>query len=397
MSNTNYDSSWGTIVGEDTNIDCEVVRQACESWDQGNNSLSAAFQEMQGNPFQAMTSFSPAIGAAYIDELKNSMEELLIVSKKMSTAVSSYVTVTAKDDDDDAWSDDNSGYTGNSGGGGSSGGGSTGGSSSSDGKAPNTPTPVEKGQKIVDAIDTTSLEKLDLAVLDSFVGILRDMSGKEGKGIDEILADDKYNDEIKKRLLESQYVPDDLKKILTDNNSIVSRILLYDIMRGKRADIFDLNSVNLGVMYEYLNKVAMENNITFSDFISKEQHTDLLKNTLSQLEDCKNVIKSWDSLSVEDYQTKLLNVYDGDGIGDMKENTVGVLRTFVKYLEDKSGVSSEEMLTQTKYADTIKSAVQEFGKSTIFANTLPKYSNSGLSDTLGKNLFTEKFISEQQK
>lgn len=81
----------------------------------------------------------------------------------------------------------------------------------------------------------------------------------------------------------------------------------------------------------------------------------------------------------------------------MKENTVGVLRTFVKYLEDKSGVSSEEMLTQTKYADTIKSAVQEFGKSTIFASTLPKYSNSGISSVLGKNLFTEKFISEHQK
>ena len=347
---------------------------------------------MQGNPFQAMTNFNPTIGATYIEELKNSMEELLIESQKMSVAVSNYAGITSQEDNDDPWTG-GGGYSG--GGGGYSGGGGSSGNDSP--QTPSTPASVEKAQKIVDAIDTTSLEKLDLSALDNFVEILRDMSGKEGKGIDEILADDKYNDEIKKRLLESQYIPDELKKILTENDSIVSRLLLNDIMSGKRLDIFDLNSVNLDVMYEYLNKVAKENNITFSDFISKEQHTDLLKNTLSQLEDCKNVIRSWDNLSVEDYQTKLLNVYDGDGIGDMKENTVGVLRTFVKYLEDKSGVSSEEMLTQTKYADTIKSAVQEFGKSTIFASTLPKYSNSGISSVLGKNLFTEKFISEHQK
>lgn len=392
MSNTNHDSCWGTIVGDNTNIDCDVVRQACESWNQGNNSLNAAFQEMQGNPFQAMTNFNPTIGATYIEELKNSMEELLIESQKMSVAVSNYAGITSQEDNDDPWTG-GGGYSG--GGGGYSGGGGSSGNDSP--QTPSTPASVEKAQKIVDAIDTTSLEKLDLSALDNFVEILRDMSGKEGKGIDEILADDKYNDEIKKRLLESQYIPDELKKILTENDSIVSRLLLNDIMSGKRLDIFELNSVNLDVMYEYLNKVATENNITFSDFISKEQHTDLLKNTLSQLEDCKNVIRSWDNLSVEDYQTKLLNVYDGDGIGDMKENTVGVLRTFVKYLEDKSGVSSEEMLTQTKYADTIKSAVQEFGKSTIFASTLPKYSNSGISSVLGKNLFTEKFISEHQK
>ena len=71
MSNTNHDSCWGTIVGDNTNIDCDVVRQACESWNQGNNSLNAAFQEMQGNPFQAMTNFNPTIGATYIEELKN--------------------------------------------------------------------------------------------------------------------------------------------------------------------------------------------------------------------------------------------------------------------------------------------------------------------------------------
>ena len=111
MSNTNHDSCWGTIVGDNTNIDCDVVRQACESWNQGNNSLNAAFQEMQGNPFQAMTNFNPTIGATYIEELKNSMEELLIESQKMSVAVSNYAGITSQEDNDDPWTG-GGGYSG---------------------------------------------------------------------------------------------------------------------------------------------------------------------------------------------------------------------------------------------------------------------------------------------
>lgn len=121
------------------------------------------------------------------------MEELLIESQKMSVAVSNYAGITSQEDNDDPWTG-GGGYSG--GGGGYSGGGGSSGNDSP--QTPSTPASVEKAQKIVDAIDTTSLEKLDLSALDNFVEILRDMSGKEGKGIDEILADDKYNDEIKR-------------------------------------------------------------------------------------------------------------------------------------------------------------------------------------------------------
>lgn len=381
MSNTNHDSCWGTIVGNTTDIDCSVVLSACDTWDGGNQSLETAFQSMQANPFSAMTDFNPSIGKSYIEELKNSMEELLFESRKMAAATRAYAVQTNTDDGSDPWSSD--GTTGGGGGGGGSngGGGSTGGSNNTP-QTPNTPTQTKEVEKIIDSVDTTSLENLKLAELDNVVGILRDMSKNAGKGIDEILADDKYNDDIKKLLLASQYIPDNLKKILTDNDSIVSRVLFNKIMNGEYPEVFDLNPLNMGIIYKYLTDVANKNNIGIDELLSNEKNAELLKDTLSQFEDVKDILIGWDDLSAEEYQSKLLDVYDGNGVGDKKVSSIEILRTFVGYIDDESNVSSEELLTQTQYADTMKKAAQEFGKSSSFVSTLTKYSTKGMNDVL---------------
>lgn len=377
MSDTNHDSCWGTIVGNTTDIDCSVVLSACDTWDGGNQSLETAFQSMQANPFSAMTDFNPSIGKSYIEELKKSMEELLFESRKMAAATRSYAEQTKSDDDSDPWIPG-----GTTDGGGRSGGGVSSGNNDNTPQAPNTPTQTSEAEKVVDSIDKTSLENLKLKELDSVAGSLRDMSKNVGKGIDEVLADDKYNDDIKNLLLTSQYIPDDLKKILTDNDSVVSRLLLEKIMNGEYPEIFDINPLNMGVIYTYLNDAASKNNISVNELLTDEKNAELLKDTLSQFEDVKDILIGWDDLNAEEYQSKLLDVYDGNEVGDKKASSIEILRTFTGYISDESGVAAEELLTETKYADTMKQATQEFGKSSLFASTLTKYSNKGMNDVI---------------
>ena len=93
-----------------------------------------------------------------------------------------------------------------------------------------------------------SIEDLDIKDLDGVVDSLIDMAKEKGKGIDEILNDETTSEELKKLLLSSPYITDELKSLLNTLDSGAIRQTMLSIMKGEKKEAFELNELNVGIV-----------------------------------------------------------------------------------------------------------------------------------------------------
>ena len=201
-----------------------------------------------------------------------------------------------------------------------------------------------------------------------------------------MLSKEEYADKIKEVTLKSQYIPDDIKELLMNSDSKIVQKSLASIMSGNDSEIFNLNSLNLDIIKKRLENVANANDITINQLLTDDKYTNILKEALGEFEDVSQQLIKWDDMEPEEYQKKLLSVYDGDQIDDVKSNTINIIRDFTDYISDATDIVPEELLVQTKYADVMKKAAQEFAKSSIFISASSNYSNEGISGVI-KTLF----------
>ena len=243
-------------------------------------------------------------------------------------------------------------------------------------------------------IDTSCLRDLPLKDVDGIVDTIIEIADKNKLGIDEVLADDKYSDELKDALLKSEFIPDELKEQLLDANSTVVRKLFESIMKGEFPEIFELNPLNIGAAYTYLQRCASELGISVEELLTNEKYTEILKEKLKAFNGVVDFCKAIDDLPPEEYQDKLLGVWDGNEIDGMEDSTVDVIRDYISYVAEQVSeggdeIAPEELLTNRDYAEVVKEATQQFAKSSVFFNAGAHMSDEGCRETIG-GLFTGK-------
>ena len=356
----------------DVDIEKEGALASCQRWNEANVKFRGGpYATMSGNPFKALTS-PENIASAYLNEVIKSMEEILSFSEQSYNYANQYVSNI--DNPDLPPSVPTVPPTGG-------GGGNPGTNQTPPGQA--NPPVVNK------EIDLSSLEKLDLKNIDGVVQTLKDMAKNKGKGIDEILADTSFADELKKLLLASTYIPEELKTILTNADSQIVRETFQAIMKGEHPQIFDINTLNLSIVYAHLSEIANQNGITLEQLLSDPKYSELLKTSLRGFEDVVKLFKEWSSLSAEECQAMLLKLYDGDGIDKIPITAVSVVRTFAGTIAEETKIAVEELLTDTKYAEVLKQGVEELGKTCVFFGATSHYSDEGMRETVS-SLFNGK-------
>lgn len=366
------------------NINLDSAKQAVESIKTANNKIELIVNDLGSNPFKPLCSTDPDLASNYVAEYLASITEMYtFANDKIYNALESYISSISDEENGNQSSDNNSSGGGN--GGGSGGNGGNGGSSDSDITTPIVP-PVIPPSDDTSSIDTTKWNEWELDEVASVVNTLKDLSENAGLGIDEMLLQEILADKLKEALLASQDIPDELKEQLKDADSKVIMKVFESIMKGENPEIFDINPLNLGIVYSRLMAVAEENGITLEELLSSSDYIDLLKETLKEFEDSVDLLQKWDNLSASEYQEKLLDVYDGNGIGDIKPSAVEIVRSFVDYISDSTEINSEELLTESKYAEIIKKGAQEFAKTSVFIGATSHYSSSGMQSVVG-NLF----------
>lgn len=354
------------------NIDFDTLQVALDNFKQANDKLEICLQTSFGSgAFSALTSPEDFI-SAWLQEVNQSILEILEFSQRHYDAIISFLeSYMDKSNDPELVKPPlvikNNGSNRNKN------------SSTSFTSSITTPT-VDK------EISLSSLSQVSLGELNGFIVELNNIANSNNVNLDDLLSKEEYADKIKEVTLKSQYIPDDIKELLMNSDSKIVQKSLASIMSGNDSEIFNLNSLNLDIIKKRLENVANANGITINQLLTDDKYTNILKEALGEFEDVSQQLIKWDDMEPEEYQKKLLSVYDGDQIDDVKSNTINIIRDFTDYISDATDIVPEELLVQTKYADVMKKAAQEFAKSSIFISASSNYSNEGISGVI-KTLF----------
>lgn len=374
---------------------CDVLKSAAQKVDAARQSASTSFQ--------ALSQINPDLGATFISELNNSLNDIYeFLNNKLFPAAEAYFQ-----SDDDVTPDDPGGNDNNRGGGRS--GGNSGGSGAESAVddsgesnvtqvtpgenevpvVPVDPTPTEDNSVVaavnIEEIDTSSLTEMQLNDLNSLVDNVVDLAKQDNKKLDELLESDVNSDKIKQMLLESPYVPQEFKAIITDLDSSIVRLLLDYILKGNSPEVFDLNTLNLGIVYSLLGDVAKQNGISVQDLMTKPEYSQLLRDTLSEYDAVVDLIEGWEELSPEDFQEQLRTFYFGDEVSsEFPDQDITVTREYVDYLAEACDVYYEDFLNDKSYAETLKEGAKEFGKSLTFFKASSFFTDQGMRNNVIK-------------
>ena len=318
----------------------------------------------------------PDIASNYLNELKNSLTALTSFSRKRQLSLQNYVTSLKNIDTSRTYispsnvnnpSDDKG----------------------KDKPSPSKPDPGRKTEPV--EINTDPLDEMSVLELDHLMDALIELAQLNNVTLDELLMNDKYADLIKNVLLKTTYIPEELKKVLIDCDSVITQELLSSILKDKFPDIFGMSPLNVGVAFNYLRNKAALLGIPVETLLTDEKYAEELKKALKDFEGVGDLLESTDALNAEDFQKSLADTYDGNVSEGVKEETCNIVREFSDYIADEVDVTPEELLHNESYATILKTASQGFAKTSSYLKANGFYSNKGVVSSmsslmLGKDL-----------
>ena len=373
--------------------------------EKGIREIQTATSSVAGNPFPGYAACNPDLITSYINKLLEALKATEELANKSLAGAQELIKLKPEETEDNtqtpADTDNGNGNGNNTNPGGSNPPGGTGTPvTPPEGGDTETPPEVEDPDDIDEEpleavdIDTSCLRDLPLKDIDGVVDTVLGLCEDKKMYLDEYLESDDYSDELKEALLKAEFLPDDLKEQLLNADSRVVRKLIQAIMNGEFPEIFELNPLNIGAAYAYLERCASEHGITVEELLLNEEYADLLREKLQNFDGVVDFAKAISELEPDKYQDRLLEVWDGSNIEGMEDSTVDIIRDYLSYVaeqvsDESQEVTPEELLSNRDYSSVIKEATEQFAKSCVFLNAGGHMSNTGVATVVG-GLFTGK-------
>lgn len=299
-------------------IDFEQLDSICNTWASKVQSLDISAIDVVGT-FSPLTTVGVAVG--YIPSLKNALqkaEELVLTTTKtlLITTDEQKTTDTEITQKNTTTSNGGNYYAGSSGG------------THESGENRVTHKPSTDVDNTKEKVDINTAFKNEVSKLDrnSFIGLMAALSNITSNFV-QYLTNTDYATELKKSLLASPNLTDDLKKKILEMNGEEIQVTLMSILKEQKISLFSKDIITI-----YLNnKDNLYNQNKFFDDVStfKKVIDDLIKE---------------DNLSEE-----MLKIYDGDSsIEDEKRDFV---KTIVDKLSNDNSMSYEELLSSENNDD----------------------------------------------
>ncbi len=345
-------------MNEETRISFDGLNDSIVNWKTINDSFDG---ECSGKFETSFNGFNLANNC--VKEIENSIKAILEFSSSEQSYLDRFINVLSPQAENPGITD----------------GHKTSGAGGVGGEEAESPGNIYGGQEV------KQTDILEVAELGEIGGELLSLALLKNLSLEELLADDKYNEEIKKVILDSQNVSDSLKEIILQMDDSVARQFIAAMLNKGGYDLFDLSDLNMSILLNYLSKIADNNGTTVENLLKKQQYSKLLRGALSNCKDAANLYAGWEDLSGEEIQENLLAVYNGDVPDELSKGSVDVTRGFVETLVNQSSVPYEELLTDSSYASTIKEATNQFQSATDFFGLLSQTSNSEMSSGLINN------------
>ena len=207
-----------------------------------------------------------------------------------------------------------------------------------------------------------SYSSMSLNDLSTIATLLRETAEKNNISVSSLLNDEKYEEVLKKVLLENN-LDETLLSLIEDGGSATVQKALRDIMSGKNGQVaIGVDDDTLMTLNYYLVNIANQYNMTLGELLS-EDNSKLLKTSLSQFSKLSETISDIDS---KDFQSKIEKIYleEPDDVG----------KALLKLNIDVNGGINDENYSYDK--------LENLGKFALFMETLSDYDSKKLYDTL---------------
>ena len=112
--------------------------------------------------------------------------------------------------------------------------------------------------------------------------------------------------------------------------------------------------------------------MTFKDLMGTSG-SKVLKTALSKFEGVQNNL-----MSGKDYKTNFIDIYDGNNISTLSEDTVNIERIYGDVVSDSQNKDIEKYFE----SNTINSDFETLGKFSVFSNTVSKYDDNSIRNVV---------------
>ena len=252
----------------------------------------------------------------------------------------------------------------------------SGGSSSSSGFADYSSTPT------VDQLIDNSKSQLEqyanmsMSDLQVVANELLKLADENNTTLDKILSGEDYTLKIHSRLLACPNLSESLKTLIEQGNTDISQKTLANIFSGSSPEIIGLNDKTINVVRAYLTMVARNNNISLQQLLNDNSYSSVLKNSLGNFKNIPTYLNSENDQSIKDM---LFDVYDGNNISNLNSSEVSIIREFI---DTSAQTNNSNVETYLNNNTNISNHDNDFGKSSIFLNSLTKFSDATISNIL---------------
>lgn len=286
----------------------------------------------------------------YFDTLKSSWTQVVAAAKKYQTQTEDAPYPT--------------GGGGNGTGGGSGNGGGGGGS--------NPPNPGEE-------IKITDITVDDLGILSD--GLMK-IAQEKGANIEEILANQKLQEDIKKALTALPITSELLDKMKDMKTEDLIQFLT-NLYNGTNSDMIKLDETTQTVLVNYFN-ILTGGTIPFADLLSQSNS--------ATLGDGMKAFQTVDAL-LEELKTKdgntirlnLLHIHNGYLTNtNLDENAMNLVRALNETMAKEKGVTVESLLTNGEYDEYIKDKITSIEPHFSYLSAVSNTSNSNIQTVMGK-------------
>ncbi len=219
----------------------------------------------------------------------------------------------------------------------------------------------------------TNMSMSDLSLIASELGILADDNNIT---LDKLLTEEDYTLKIQSTLLASPNISDNLKNLIQVGNIDISQKILLNIFSGNVPEVVGMNDDMKNVIKTYLQMVADSNNLSLETLLRGPEYSNVLKDSLKNFNNIPNYLGK---LTDDSMGLSLLDVYDGNNIGDMNSGEVSIIRNFIDTASESKSSNIESLLGNVS---NIKSDVTNLGKSSVFMTNLTKFSNEATTSIL---------------
>ena len=302
-------------------MDLEQINDTCNNWASKVKGIDLSGVDVTG-VFSPLTSVG--VASSYIPSLKNTLvkaEELVLSTKDtlFKTTDEQKVTDTEIKQKNDTSSTGGTFYAG--------GGGNSGGSGTSE----RTSTKVDNKKKKV-TINTNFLNVVNTLDKNAFIGLMTALVDIRNN-FKQYLTDTEYAEELKKKLLESPNLTDDLKEKILQMDAKELQATLTSILGNQKISDFSKEIIEL--------------------FLSNHDQNSFYKNV-------PEFFKTIDELSKSNNINKdLLSIYDGNS--DKDDESTKLVRSIVDKLAEDNNMSYEDLLNGSNN-NMLKDNLSSLGK-----------------------------------